>query len=56
MVPVIARLREQLPEANLSLIHTGQHCGPAISLNGPDRVMGRQIAQPERSAQFSYAR
>jgi len=31
MAPVIARLRERLPDAEHSLIHTGQHYDPAMS-------------------------
>jgi UDP-N-acetylglucosamine 2-epimerase (non-hydrolysing) len=31
MAPVIARLRERLPDADHSLIHTGQHYDPAMS-------------------------
>ncbi|MGH2981246.1 MAG: non-hydrolyzing UDP-N-acetylglucosamine 2-epimerase [Solirubrobacterales bacterium] len=31
MAPVIARLRERLPDATHSLVHTGQHYDPAMS-------------------------
>ncbi len=31
MAPVIARLRERLPDAEHSLVHTGQHYDPAMS-------------------------
>jgi UDP-N-acetylglucosamine 2-epimerase (non-hydrolysing) len=31
MAPVIARLRERLPDADHSLVHTGQHYDPAMS-------------------------
>ncbi|HEY8639635.1 MAG TPA: UDP-N-acetylglucosamine 2-epimerase (non-hydrolyzing), partial [Solirubrobacterales bacterium] len=48
MAPVIARLRERLPDAEHSLVHTGQHYDPAMSeiffeelggLPDPDHVL-----------------